>query len=104
MEHKVTFGLSAAWLNTKNIMAIRNFISKASEKIEIEKIVIKGFAQPTKISIPNIDIARANAVKKFLKREGINYPIVATGAGEAKTKKPESSRIAIVIIESKSKS
>lgn len=104
MEHKVTFGLSAAWLDTKNIMAIRNFISKASEKIEIEKIVIKGFAQPTKISIPNIDIARANAVKKFLKREGINYPIVATGAGAAKTKKPASSRIAIVIIEGNSRS
>ena len=104
MEHTVTFGLSAAWLNTKNIVTIRNFISKASEKIEIEKIVIKGFAQPTKISIPNIDIARANAVKKFLKREGIDYPIVATGAGKAKTKKLESSRIAIVIIEGKSKS
>ena len=104
MEHTVTFGPSAAWLNTKNIVTIRNFISKASEKIEIEKIVIKGFAQPTKISIPNIDIARANAVKKFLKKEGINYPIVATGAGKAKSKKPESSRIAIVIIEGKPKS
>ena len=104
MEHKVTFGQSAAWMNTKNIIAIRNFISKAAEKIEIEKIVIKGFSQPTKISIPNIDIARANTVKKFLKREGIDYPIVAIGAGEAKTKKSELSRIAIVSIEGKPKS
>ena len=104
MEHKVTFGQSAAWLNTKNIVALRNFISNAEEKIEIEKIVIKGFEQPTKIALPNIDIARANAVKKFLKLEGIDYPIVAIGAGKAKTGKPESSRIAIVIIEGKSKS
>jgi outer membrane protein OmpA-like peptidoglycan-associated protein len=104
MEHKVTFGQSAAWINTKNIVAIRNFISKAAEKIEIEKIVIKGFSQPTKISIPNIDIARANTVKNFLKREGIDYPIVATGAGEAKAKKSEISRIAIVTIEGKPKS
>ena len=104
MEHKVTFGQSAAWINTKNIVAIRNFISKAAEKIEIEKIVIKGFSQPTKISIPNIDIARANTVKNFLKREGIDYPIVATGAGEAKAKKSELSRIAIVTIEGKPKS
>ncbi len=104
IEHKVTFGQSAAWLNTKNIVALRNFISNAEEKIEIEKIVIKGFEQPTKIALPNIDIARANAVKKFLKLEGIDYPIVAIGAGKAKTGKPESSRIAIVIIEGKSKS
>ena len=103
MSHKVNFGLSASWINSTNIKALREFIKSAEENLEVEKIVVKGYAQPTKRGLPNIDLDRAKAVQRLLKKDGIDYPIVVEAMGEAKSQKPDSSRVAVVLIEGKPK-
>ena len=104
MSHKVGFGRSAAWINTNNIMAIRKFMSQASERFAIKQIIIKGYEQPSTITLPKIDLARANAVRKFLRNEGYNYPVVVKGMGVAKSRSADLSRVAVLTIEGKLKS
>jgi len=99
----VGFGLSASWINSSNIKALRGFIAGIEENLEVERIVIQGYAQPTKIGLSDIDIARAKAVKKLLIKDGLDYPIVVEGMGEAESKKGDLSRLAVVTVEGKSK-
>ena len=87
ISHKVGFGLSASWINSSNIKALRGFITEAEERLEVERIVIQGYAQPTKIGLSDIDIARAKAVKQLLIKDGLDYPIIVEGMGEAESKK-----------------
>ena len=103
VSHKVGFGLSASWINSSNIKALRGFIAGIEESFEVERIVIQGYAQPTKIGLSDIDIARAKAVKKFLSKEGLDYPIIVEGMGQAESKKGDLSRLAVVTIEGKIK-
>jgi outer membrane protein OmpA-like peptidoglycan-associated protein len=103
VSHKVGFGLSASWINSSNIKALRGFIAGIEESLEVERIVIHGYAQPTKIGLSDIDIARANAVKKFLSKEGLDYPMIVEGMGQAESKKGDLSRLAVVIVEGKLK-
>ena len=103
VSHKVGFGLSASWINSSNIKALRGFITETKEILEVERIVIHGYAQPTKIGLANIDIARAKAVKKFLIKEGLDYPMIVEGMGQAKSKKSDLSRLAVVTVEGKLK-
>jgi hypothetical protein len=103
VSHKVGFGLSASWINSSNIKALRGFIAGIEESFEVERIVIQGYAQPTKIGLSDIDIARAKAVKKLLIKDGLDYPIVVEGMGEAESKKGDLSRLAVVTVEGKSK-
>jgi len=103
VSHKVGFGLSASWINSSNIKALRGFIAGIEESFEVERIVIQGYAQPTKIGLSDIDIARAKAVKKFLIKDGLDYPIVVEGMGQAESKKGDLSRIAVVTVEGKLK-
>ena len=103
VSHKVGFGLSASWINSSNIKALRGFIASIEESFEVERIVIQGYAQPTKIGLSDIDIARAKAVKKLLIKDGLDYPIVVEGMGEAESKKGDLSRLAVVTVEGKSK-
>jgi hypothetical protein len=103
VSHKVGFGLSAYWINSSNIKALRGFIAGVEESFEVERIVIQGYAQPTKIGLPDIDIARAKAVKKLLIKDGLNYPIVVEGMGQAESKKGDLSRLAVVTVEGKLK-
>jgi len=103
ISHKVGFGLSASWINSSNIKALRGFIAGIEESFEVERIVIQGYAQPTKIGLPDIDIARAKAVKKLLIKDGLDYPIVVEGMGQAESKKGDLSRIAVVTVEGKLK-
>jgi len=103
VSHKVGFGLSASWINSSNIKALRGFIAGIEESFEVERIVIQGYAQPTKIGLSDIDIARAKAVKKFLSKEGLDYPIIVEGMGQAESKKGDLSRLAVVIVEGKLK-
>jgi len=98
-KHIVTFGLSASWINSNNIKLLRTFIDNVSTSIEIKKITIQGYAQPTKNQLRNIDIARANSVAKFLKKEGVSSKFIVEGKGLAQTNKGAKSRIAVVIIE-----
>ena len=104
MNHKVGFGRSAAWINTNNIVAIREFMSQVLESIEVEKIIVKGYEQPSKITLPKIDLARANAVRKLLRNEGYNYPVVVKAMGKAKSRSADSSRVAVLTVEGKPKS
>jgi hypothetical protein len=103
VSHKVGFGLSASWMNSSNIKELRSFIAGVEESFEVERIVIQGYAQPTKIGLPDIDIARAKAVKKLLIKDGLSYPIVVEGMGQAESKKGDLSRLAVVIVEGKLK-
>ena len=103
ISHKVGFGLSASWINSSNIKALRDFIAGIEESFDVEKIVIQGYAQPTKIGLSDIDIARAKAVKKLLIKDGLDYPMVVEGMGQAESKKGDLSRIAVVTIEGKYK-
>ena len=103
VSHKVGFGLSASWINSSNIKALRGFIAGIEESFEVERIVIQGYAQPTKIGLSDIDIARAKAVKKLLIKDGLDYPIVVEGMGQAESKKGDLSRLAVVIVEGKIK-
>jgi hypothetical protein len=103
VSHKVGFGLSASWINSSNIKELRGFIAGVEESFEVERIVIQGYAQPTKIGLPDIDIARAKAVKKLLIKDGLDYPIVVEGMGQAESKKSDLSRIAVVTVEGKIK-
>ena len=103
VSHKVGFGLSASWINSSNIKALRGFIAGIEESFEVERIVIQGYAQPTKIGLSDIDIARAKAVKKLLIKDGLDYPIVVEGMGQAESKKGDLSRLAVVTVEGKSK-
>ena len=103
VSHKVGFGLSASWINSSNIKELRGFIAGVEESFEVERIVIQGYAQPTKIGLPDIDIARAKAVKKLLIKDGLNYPIVVEGMGQAESKKGDLSRLAVVTVEGKLK-
>ena len=103
ISHKVGFGLSASWINSSNIKALRGFIAGIEESFEVERIVIQGYAQPTKIGLSDIDIARAKAVKKLLIKDGLDYPIVVEGMGQAESKKGELSRLAVVTVEGKLK-
>jgi uncharacterized delta-60 repeat protein len=103
VSHKVGFGLSASWINSSNIKALRGFIAGIEESFEVERIVIQGYAQPTKIGLSDIDIARAKAVKKLLIKDGLDYPIVVEGMGQAESKKGELSRLAVVTVEGKLK-
>jgi len=103
ISHKVGFGLSASWINSSNIKALRGFIAGIEESLEVERIVIHGYAQPTKIGLADIDIARAKAVKKFLSKEGLDYPMIAEGMGQAESKKGDLSRLAVVTVEGKLK-
>jgi hypothetical protein len=103
ISHKVGFGLSASWINSSNIKALRGFIASIEESFEVERIVIKGYAQPTKIGLSDIDIARAKAVKKLLIKDGLDYPIVVEGMGQAESKKGDLSRLAVVTVEGKIK-
>ena len=104
MSHKVGFGRSAAWINANNIRAIRKFMSQVSESFVVKRVIIKGYEQPSMITLPKIDLARANAVRKFLRNEGYNYPIVSKGMGVAKSRSADLSRVAILTIEGKLKS
>ena len=103
ISHNVGFGLSASWINSSNIKALRGFIAGIEESFEVERIVIQGYAQPTKIGLSDIDIARAKAVKKLLIKDGLDYPIVVEGMGQAESKKGDLSRLAVVTVEGKSK-
>ena len=103
VSHKVGFGLSASWINSSNIKALRGFITETKEILEVERIVIHGYAQPTKIGLADIDIARAKAVKKLLIKDGLDYPIVVEGMGQAESKKGDLSRLAVVTVEGKLK-
>ncbi len=103
VSHKVGFGLSASWINSSNIKALRGFIAGIEESFEVERIVIHGYAQPTKIGLSGIDIARAKAVKKLLIKDGLDYPIVVEGMGQAESKKGDLSRLAVVTVEGKIK-
>ena len=103
VSHKVGFGLSASWINSSNIKALRGFITETKEILEVERIVIHGYAQPTKIGLADIDIARAKAVKKFLIKEGLDYPMIVEGMGQAESKKGDLSRLAVVTVEGKLK-
>jgi outer membrane protein OmpA-like peptidoglycan-associated protein len=103
VSHKVGFGLSASWINSNSIKALRGFITETEEILEVERIVIHGYAQPTKIGLSGIDIARAKAVKKFLIKEGLDYPMIVEGMGQAESKKGDLSRLAVVTVEGKLK-
>jgi len=102
-KHIVTFGSGASWINSNNIKLLRTFIGDVSTSIEIKKITIQGYAQPTKIQLKNIDMARANSVAKFLKKEGVSSNFIVEGKGSSPTKNGAMSRIAVVIIEGKTK-
>ena len=103
ISHNVGFGLSASWINSGNIKALRGFIAGVEESFEVERIVIQGYAQPTKIGLSGIDIARAKAVKKLLIKDGLDYPIIVEGMGQAESKKGDLSRLAVVTVEGKLK-
>ena len=49
------------------------------------------------------DIARAKAVKKLLIKDGLDYPIVVEGMGQAESRKGDLSRLAVVTVEGKLK-
>lgn len=40
-------------------------MSQALKNIEVEKVVIEGYEQPSKITLPKIDVARAKAVRNL---------------------------------------
>jgi outer membrane protein OmpA-like peptidoglycan-associated protein len=103
MRHEVNFGSNAAWINSKNIKELKAFISKASKNLIVEKIVIKGFSTPSKVQLNKLDVIRAKAVAKLLKKEGINYPVVVFGQGSAPSKKGDAGRSAVVTVLGKPK-
>jgi uncharacterized repeat protein (TIGR02543 family) len=103
MQHQVTFGSNAAWVNSKNIKDLKAFILEASTNIIVEKIVIKGFATPSKNQLNNLDVARAKAVAKLLKQQGIKYPVVISNQGITENKKGNAGRSAIVTVLGKPK-
>ena len=103
MRHEVNFGSNAAWLNSKNIKALKAFILEASKNLIVEKIVIKGFSTPSKVQLNKLDVTRAKAVAKLLRKEGIKYSVVVVGQGSAPSKKGDAGRSAVVTVLGKPK-
>ena len=103
MRHEVNFGSNAAWLNSKSIKELKAFILEASKNLIVEKIVIKGFSTPSKVQLNKLDVTRAKAVAKLLKKEGIKYPVVVVGQGSAPSKKGDAGRSAVVTVLGKPK-
>ena len=97
--HTVTFGISAAWINSYNVKQLRKFMDSVLQKVEVSEIVVRGYSQPTKIQLANLDLARAKAVVKLLKNDGVSARFVVEKGGVAPSKSGDKSRIAVVLVE-----
>jgi outer membrane protein OmpA-like peptidoglycan-associated protein len=99
MSTKVYFGLNAAWINSLNIKAVKEFIAKVSATASIKEVTIQGFTQPTKVN-PNplgLSKARANSVAKLIKGLGITNKVVAVGNGNEKKNLPSSRYVLVTV-------
>ena len=103
LQHTVTFGISAAWLNSYNIKQVRAFLDSTLQKVEVNQVTVKAYVQPSKIQLPNLDLARARAVVSLLKREGLSAKYVIERGGVAPSKSGDKSRIAIITVEGREK-
>jgi uncharacterized repeat protein (TIGR02543 family) len=100
---KVYFGMNSAVINTSNLKLLKNFINETSKISKISSITIYGYTQPTRID-PNPEVlaaARAKAVAKVFKAQGIEVKIVAVSKGQAPVNNAKS-RTALVTISTES--
>jgi outer membrane protein OmpA-like peptidoglycan-associated protein len=96
---KVYFGLDASCINSKNIKNIRTFFAGISKIGNIKEITIQGFTQPTRINPDplGLSVARAKAVGKFVKSQGLVSKIITQGKGNAKANNANSRYVLVTV-------
>jgi outer membrane protein OmpA-like peptidoglycan-associated protein len=96
---KVYFGLNASWINSENIKKIRAFLAGVSKTGNIKEITIQGFTQPTRINPDplGLSVARAKAVGKFVKNQGLASRIITQGKGNAKANNANSRYVLLTV-------
>jgi uncharacterized repeat protein (TIGR02543 family) len=96
---KVYFGLNASWMNSQNIKNIRAFLAGVSKTGNIKEITIQGFTQPTRINPDplGLSVARAKAVGKFVKSQGLVSRVITQGKGNAKDNNAKSRYVLVTV-------
>ena len=96
---KVYFGLDASWINSENIKNIRAFLAGVTKTGSIKEITIQGFTQPTRINPDplGLSVARAKAVGKFVKSQGLVSKIITQGKGNAKANNANSRYVLVTV-------
>jgi outer membrane protein OmpA-like peptidoglycan-associated protein len=96
---KVYFGLNASWINSENIKNIRAFLAGVTKTGSIKEITIQGFTQPTRINPDplGLSMARAKAVGKFVKSQGLVSKIITQGKGNAKANNANSRYVLVTV-------
>jgi len=96
---KVYFGLDASWINSKNIKNIRTFFAGISKIGNIKEITIQGFTQPTRINPDPLGLstARAKAVGKLVKSQGLANKVITQGKGNAKDNNADSRYVLVTV-------
>jgi outer membrane protein OmpA-like peptidoglycan-associated protein len=96
---KVYFGLNASWMNSQNIKNIRAFLAGVSKTGNIKEITIQGFTQPTRINPDplGLSVARAKAVGKFVKSQGLASRVITQGKGNANGNNSKSRYVLVTV-------
>jgi outer membrane protein OmpA-like peptidoglycan-associated protein len=96
---KVYFGLDASWINSKNRKNIRTFFAGISKIGNIKEITIQGFTQPTRINPDPLGLstARAKAVGKLVKSQGLANKVITQGKGNAKDNNADSRYVLVTV-------
>jgi outer membrane protein OmpA-like peptidoglycan-associated protein len=96
---KVYFGLNASWINSENIKNIRAFLAGVSKTGNIKEVTIQGFTQPTRINPDplKLSVARAKAVGKFVKSQGVVSRVITQGKGNAKNNNANSRYVLLTV-------
>jgi uncharacterized repeat protein (TIGR02543 family) len=96
---KVYFGLNASWMNSQNIKNIRAFLAGVSKTGNIKEITIQGFTQPTRINPDplGLSVARAKAVGKVVKSQGLASRVITQGKGNANGNNSKSRYVLVTV-------
>jgi outer membrane protein OmpA-like peptidoglycan-associated protein len=96
---RVYFGLNASWINTENIRNLKSFLGSVSKIGSVNEIAIQGFTQPTRINPDPLGLskARAKAVSKFVKSQGLMSKYITEGKGDAKENNAKSRYVLVTV-------
>ena len=96
---RVYFGLDASWINAENLRNLKSFFNSVSKIGSVNEIAIQGFTQPTRINPDPLGLskARAKAVSKFVKSQGLMSKFITEGKGDAKQNNAKSRYVLVTV-------
>ena len=96
---RVYFGLDASWINAENLRNLKSFFNSVSKIGSVNEIAIQGFTQPTRINPDPLGLskARAKAVGKFVKSQGLTSKFITEGKGDAKQNNAKSRYVLVTV-------